>query len=283
MRFGVHVSIAGGVHQGLLRAVNLGCETAQLFLVNPRSWSSKPLADDEIERYLSARNGAAREVSPIAAHMPYLPNLAASNDEIFQKSIISLRDNLERCDALRIDYLVLHFGKGDKSQGLHRMREGILRAYGEDRRRVCLLLENTAGQGTEIGSKLPEISEFYSMIPQGISKGVCLDSCHAIASGYDISRTKGLKSLMDEFKKYLGLAELKLLHLNDSTKPLGSQVDRHAKIGEGHIGLDGFRRIFSTSPFRNLPGILETPRKCDEDDISSLMLVKSLAAQNRKS
>jgi deoxyribonuclease-4 len=146
VKFGVHVSIAGGIHLGLLRAVELGCDTAQFFLVNPRSWKSNPLTDMEIERFLQVRNQEAKQICPLVAHMPYLPNLASLDEEIFNRSIGVLQDHLMRCEALKVDYLVLHMGKGEVVHGIERMREGIDRAYADRFYSVVLLLEIQPGR-----------------------------------------------------------------------------------------------------------------------------------------
>ncbi|NPU98325.1 MAG: deoxyribonuclease IV [Candidatus Omnitrophica bacterium] len=282
MRFGVHVSVAGGLHMGLRRAVQLGCDTAQLFLVNPRAWQSPPLTDKAIELFQNTRQTEAKWISPLIAHMPYLPNLAAADDDIFEKSIAALRDNLKRCDALGIDFLVTHMGRGEGHGGTARMREGIARAYGDDHFNVCLLLENTAGQGREMGSQVTDLCEFYGMLPEGISKGICIDTCHAFAAGYDISQKESLRKLIQEFQQYIGFFEVKVIHVNDSLKPLGSRVDRHAKIGQGMIGTEGFHEFFANTKIRKLPCILEVPRKSDEEDIEQLQLVRSLAARGPK-
>lgn len=282
MRFGVHVSIAGGLDKGLLRAVKIGCDTAQIFLVNPRAWKAKPLQDEEVERFKKVRNNQAKHIAPLVAHMPYLPNLAAQNGENFEKSIASLRDNLERCDALGINFLVMHMGKGEREFGIKHMREGILRAFDEKSYNTCLLIENTAGQGKELGSKVSEIAELYSKLPDSISKGICLDTCHAFAAGYDLRRIPGINHLIDEFEKYIGFKEVKVIHLNDSMKEFNKRIDRHAVVGEGYIGNDGFKRIFKNKAFKSLPFIMEVPRNSEKDDIAHLKYVKLLAGIKRK-
>ncbi len=282
MRFGVHVSIAGGLEKGLLRAVKIGCDTAQIFLVNPRAWEAKPLQDEDVERFKKVRNNQAKHIAPLVAHMPYLPNLAAQGDENFEKSIRSLRDNLERCDTLGIDFLVMHMGKGEPEFGIKRMREGILRALNGKSYNTCLLIENTAGQGKELGAKVSEIAELYDQLPVTISKGICLDTCHAFAAGYDLRRNPGITHLIDEFEKHIGFKEVKVIHLNDSMKEFNKRVDRHAVVGKGYIGIDGFKRIFKNKAFKSLPFIMEVPRKSDKDDIANLNHVKLLAGIKRK-
>ncbi len=282
MKFGVHISIAGGLHTGLKRAVKVGCEAVQLFLGNPRGWRMAPLKDEDIELFQEIRNTEAKHIHPIAAHMPYLPNLASSDKEIFEKSVESLQENLRRCDAFQIDYLIIHMGRGKNHGGIKRMQEGILRAYDEKTYNVCLLIENTAGQGNEIGFQLPEISELYNHLPESISKGICLDTCHAFAAGYDIRSTSVLNKIKKDIQQHIGFIEVKLIHLNDAMKPLGSHIDRHAKIGEGEIGIEGFKTFVNTPKFKTLPGILEIPRKSEEEDIEQLKLIKSLSNKRRK-
>jgi len=282
MRFGIHVSIAGGLHLGLKRAVEIGCESVQIFLVNPRSWRTTPLTDEVIDRFHSVRQTDAKKIMPLVAHLPYLPNLAALDGDIFDKSVLALRDHLHRCDALQIDFLVIHIGKSRSRDGVARMIDGIERAYGDYQADVSLLLENTAGQGSEMGSQVTELAEIYERIPKGIPKGICLDTCHAFAAGYNVAEREGIKKLIGEFDQTIGFKEVKLLHINDSLRPLGSRVDRHAKIGEGHIGKKGFKVFFSNRSIKRLPCILEVPRKTDEDDIKQLKLVRSLAPGKRK-
>lgn len=281
-RFGVHVSIAGGLHEGLKRAVEIGCDTAQIFLVNPRSWASTPLTDEAVERFFEVRNGLAKDVHPLVAHMPYLPNLAAEKEDVWRRSIESLLDNLKRCDRLQIDYLVIHMGKTRSGDGIQRMSEALRRAYDGEEFATTLLFENTAGQGNEMGHTIPLFAECYERFPQDISKGVCLDTCHAFASGTDWRDQAATDAFFADFKKYIGLKELKVVHLNDSMKKLGSRVDRHAKIGEGEIGQEGFRRIFTAKPFAKMPFILETPRETQEDDIYNLQTAKRIATEAPK-
>ena len=282
MRFGVHVSIAGGIEKGLLRAVELGCDTAQMFLVNPRGWSATPLDEGMVERFLEVRRTTAKEVYPLVVHIPYLPNLAAKDPVIFKKSVVMLRDQLDRCQRLGIDFLVTHLGKGEGEVAIPRMVEAIQRAYDDKPCSTRLLLENTAGQGREIGNQVSELAELYEKIQDFILKGICLDTCHAFAAGYEMAASLGLKRLIREFKQSIGFKEVKLLHLNDSKKPLGSHVDRHARIGEGFIGEAGFETLFHHPQLRSLPGILEVPRNTDEDDRNQLALVRKLAAGKAK-
>ncbi len=275
MKVGVHVSIAGGLQKAVERAEKLGCDTFQIFLCNPRSWSMPPLDVKAVEGFRAAREESG--LDPVVVHMPYLPNLATLDEDLYVKSIESLRENLDRCEAVGAEYLVTHMGKGNHPEAVSRMAEAIKHAWGEKDRRVFLLLENTAGQGSELGSTLEELSKIHKAIIKHIRQiGICIDTCHAFAAGYDI-RTKGeirnfVKNLLYLFDKQ----DIKVIHLNDSIKILGSRVDRHMHIGKGELGTDAFRYIVNNPVIRTVPGILETPKKSDEDDLVNLATVRSL-------
>lgn len=274
MRVGVHVSIVGGLHRAVERAGKLGCETFQVFLTNPRSWRMSPLDDRLVERFRAARQESG--LGPVAVHMPYLPNLASHDRELFEKSVRSLRENLNRCDLVGAEFLVTHMGKGEGLESRARMVEGITRAWDDQERDVSLLLENTAGQGREMGHKLEELGEVLEHITFRDRCGLCIDFCHAFAAGYDIHRRNGLSRFLKTIDYLAGMQYVKLLHLNDSLKPLGSRVDRHAHIGKGEVGTDGFRRIVNHKKLRKIPGILETPKKTDMDDIRNLAAIRAL-------
>lgn len=277
IRVGVHVSVAGGLHEGLLRAVEAGCDCAQIFLTNPRSWTAKPLEDEVVERFHRIKNNEAKSLLPLVAHMPYLPNLASMDEEIFRKSVESLSDNLMRCDALGINFLVVHMGKGEREEAFQRMREGIDRVYQQNQYKTCLLLENTAGQGRETGYLIPEICEFYESLPQHIARGLCFDTCHLFAAGYPMSGTDDVQSIADQISRCTDINNVKVVHLNDSVKHLGSRVDRHARIGEGMISREGFQALFQHSCFKKLPFILEVPRNDLKDIMEQIQLVKQLS------
>lgn len=279
MRVGVHVSVVGGIHRAVERANKLGCETFQVFLSNPRSWQIGPLDDLSVERFRAARQESG--LGPVVVHMPYLPNLASPDRELFERSIQSLRENLDRCDLVGAEFLVMHMGKGEGPECRARMVEGIARAWDERERDVSLLLENTAGQGREMGWKVEELVELFQRIPFRGKCGFCVDFCHAFAAGYAVHRRDGLYRFLKRIDDLAGLQHVKLLHLNDSLRPLGSRVDRHAHIGKGEIGADGFRRIVNHTKLRRIPGILETPRKTDLDDLNNLLTIRSLMRRKR--
>jgi deoxyribonuclease-4 len=174
------------------------------------------------------------------------------------------------------ELLVMHMGKGEESESQARMVEGVTRAWGDKERNVSLLLENTAGQGREMGYSLEELVEVFQRIPFRNKCGLCIDFCHALAAGYSIHRREGLSAFLKRIDYLAGLKYVKLVHLNDSLKPLGARIDRHMHIGKGEIGTEGFRRIVNHSRLRNVPGILETPRKTDLDDLHNLSVIRSL-------
>lgn len=234
-----------------------------------------PISALQVERFRTVLEGT--NLSPVVAHLPYLPNLASAEIETLRKSVHVLRDHLDRCDALGARFLVLHMGKGeDKQVSQTRMVEAIMRAWGEEPRAVCLLLENTAGQGRELGRRLEDLAEIFDRIRWKINCGLCIDSCHAFAAGYPIHRRNGLYRFVSKLEQLFGFASVKIIHLNDSLRPFGSRVDRHAHIGKGELGLDGLRRIVNHAKLRNIPMILETPRKTDTDDLENLAAVRSL-------
>jgi len=259
--FGSHLSIAGGLHLALLDAERLNCETAQIFTKNQQQWKCKPLAADAIEQWKSHcdRLGFRRTVS----HDSYLINLASPDDRLWNASIDLFIEELSRCAALGIPYLVTHpgahVGSGEDA-GLTRIAAGLDRAYealgvGE----VVTCLEITAGQGSSLGYKLEHLAEIISQSREPKHFGVCLDTAHLFAAGYDF-RGRGYAKFRKELDSTVGLSKVKVLHLNDSKKDLGSRVDRHEHIGHGKIGKEGFIPFVREEAFLKIPKILETPK-----------------------
>ena len=276
MKVGVHVSIAGGIHLAVERAVRLGCETFQIFLTNPRSWRVKPLDPPSAEAFKKARK--RHKLSPVFVHLPYLPNLASRDEEIYSKSIDSLSTNLDRCEEIGAEYLVAHLGKGEAGEeSQHLMAEGVKKAWREKKRNVTLLVENTAGQGKELGATLEELSEMYVSIGRYIKRiGLCIDTCHAHAAGYELRTNEGLDGFLRQITHLFDKESVRLVHLNDSLRSLGSHVDRHQHIGKGQLGIDAFRLIVNHPLLRTVPGILETPKKSDADDLLNLATIRGL-------
>lgn len=264
--FGSHLSIAGGLHKALVDAERLGMETVQVFTKNQQQWRAKPLDADAIEQWASHANrlGFLQTVS----HDSYLINLASPDDELWRKSIDLYMEEFYRCSLLKIPYLVMHpgahMGSGEET-GLTRVAAAldiVFKAW--PRGGVVTCLEITAGQGTSLGYKLEHLAEIInrSNFPQRF--GVCLDTAHLWAAGYDFRGRKYAK-FMKQVESTIGIDRIQVLHLNDSKKELGSRVDRHDHIGHGTIGLDGFRPFVRDPHFKNIPKILETPKEKTDD------------------
>lgn len=272
-RFGVHVSIAKGLIPALDEAEALNCKTMQIFIRNPRGYKRKGFKTQEIKIF----NNKLKEknIQPFVVHASYVLNLASSNKELRAKSISIVKEDLKICQEIDADLYVIHFGSNkDKDVGINLMQNSLERILNNYRGRTQLLLENTAGDGNRLGALIEEIR---SIILYQNSVGLCLDSAHLYSSGYNIKEEKTLKFFLNEFDDSIGLKRVKLLHLNDSYYKCGSKKDRHQHIGEGLIGLNGFKLFIRHPKLRNLPMILETPKSKEEDDIKNLNRVKYLS------
>jgi deoxyribonuclease-4 len=277
MRFGFHISIVGGFSKVIDRARKRGCETIQLFSRNPRGWAYSPLDQHEVNQF---REGFSRTaISPIFVHLPYLPNLASEDRDLYGKSLDALQADLGRASSLGAEYLIIHVGHRvhvSDDEAINRIADGINKAFQEVDNSVILLLENTAGQGTEVGYRFSQLRQIIRGVDERKRMGVCLDTAHAFAAGYDLSTREGLEKALEEFGEQIGLENLHLLHLNDTRSPLGSHVDRHWHIGKGNIGLEGFGNIVNHPLLAHLPGIMETPRKDDVEDLRNMRVIRSL-------
>ena len=261
--FGAHMSVAGGLHNAVAASVEHGCGTVQIFTKNANQWAAKPLAEADIAEFKRAAKRA--KLKHLTAHDSYLINLAAPDDGLFQKSIDAFTIELERAEALGLNYLVTHPG-AHVGTGVEAGIARVIRELNEAHARcagfkVKTLLELTAGQGSCLGATLEEIAAIRDGVTDPKRIGVCLDTCHVFAAGYAIHTKDGYAALFEEFDDRIGLSHLKLFHVNDSVKALGSRVDRHAGIGLGLIGLDAFRRLVNDPRFANRPMILETPKE----------------------
>ena len=280
MRFGFHISIAGGFSRIIERALKKKCRTIQFFSRNPRGWAYKELDGDEVTSFSKALSSTS--IAPVFVHMPYLPNLASPDDGLYQRSVDSLGEDLRRAELLQASCLIVHVGhRGDTSEGegLERVSQSINTAFAAMPNGIRLLLENTAGQGTEIGYTFMQLKKIVAGVSDRVRMGICLDTAHAFASGYDLFTEKGLEKTLDEFEKLIGFKKLRLLHLNDSKTPLGSRADRHWHIGEGFIGRDGFRRMVNHPLLSSVPGIMETPRTTDKEDLMNMKVISSLVKE----
>jgi deoxyribonuclease-4 len=277
---GAHMPVSGGLELAFERIRSIGGTALQVFTRNQRQWRIPPLE----KRTVLAFRKAWKEWGdlPVAAHDSYLINLAASDLSIRRRSVTALSAELGRAEALGIRFLVMHPG-AHTGQGLERGLE--ICAKGLDRAiersgtgEVTVLLETTAGQGTGLGSTFEELAEIIGRSSHPDRIGVCLDTCHAFAAGYELRTSKGYRRTMSRFDETVGLERLMLLHLNDSRGGLGSRLDRHEHIGKGAIGLEGFRLLVRDRRFRRIPMILETPKGKDlGEDVRNLEVLRSLA------
>jgi len=277
MRFGFHISIAGGFSKVVERAQIRGCETIQFFSRNPRGWKYAPLDQHDVEEFRSSVKASG--LFPIFLHMPYLPNIASQNSKFYSRSIDSIVTELERAEQLGAQYLIIHIGhRMDSSEeaAIEAVIWGINRSFERVKNSVVLLLEMTAGQGTEIGYTFEQIKRIIDGVQEQRRMGVCFDTAHSFEAGYDLSKRDGIESTLKSFDQTIGLKQLQLLHLNDSKTPLGSRKDRHWHIGEGYIGVEGFRYLINHPLLKHLPGIMETPRKDTVEDLRNMKVIRGL-------
>jgi len=278
VKVGVHVSIAGSIDLSVDRAVDAGCDVFQMFSRNPRGWGFKPLSDEDST--LFKKKIATTGLVPVD-HMPYLPNLASPKEEIWQKSVQTLGAELDRCRRLGIPYLVTHLGHhlgAGIAGGRLRVIKAVDTALAGTEAPVMLLLENTAGEKNSVGSSFEHIRAIVEGLSEPDRVGVCFDTCHAFAAGYELRTDDGTQRTLDELDAQVGLGRLRVIHLNDSKGDLGSGLDRHEHIGMGYIGEDGFRRILAHPVFSGLPLICETPVDDRRDDRGNIGKVRELAA-----
>ncbi len=268
--------LKGGFATNLMRVKKYGCETIQIFAGNPTGWKMAPPNLPEIEK----RVALAKEqfIYPLVIHCAYLVNLATVSPEFYEKSVLLLDETMQRASLYRSPFVVLHTGNhggAGVDQGLEQVIKAIWGALPGWPEGVKLLLENTAGSGTALGSTFEELARVLKAFPKG-ALGVCLDTAHGWAAGYDFSSSDGVKELLDQFDGLIGLENLCLLHINDARVARGSRVDRHEHIGLGQIGLEGFREIFRQSWPKGMPAILETPEMGSDWDRKNLETTRSL-------
>ncbi len=259
------MSIAGGVDKAPLRGRDVGCDAIQIFTKSNRQWRARPLGDEEVEAFRT--NLRAAGIGPVVAHDCYLLNLAAPVAAHWKRSVAAFRDELERAERLGIPYLVTHPGShlaASEADGTARVAEALNVLHAAlPRHRVRILLETTAGQGTSLGHRFEQLAAILEQVEAADRVGLCLDTCHLFAAGYDIRSPAGYRETMRALGVCGGYARVKAIHLNDSRQGLGSRVDRHAHIGEGRLGSAAFRLFLNDPHFRTVPMILETPKGGD--------------------
>ncbi|HWV24050.1 MAG TPA: deoxyribonuclease IV [Thermomicrobiales bacterium] len=260
--FGTHTSAAGGVDKTMQRAVDVGATSAQIFTKNERQWRAKPLDPDVVERFHTERERTG--IRQVISHASYLINLASPKDELIEKSLAAHIDELQRAEALGLIGAVLHpgahTGSGEEA-GIAKVAESLNRIHDELPDVATLtLLETTAGQGTTLGRTFEELAGMIDGVEAKNRVGICLDTCHIFAAGYDIRTAEGVTKMLDDFDRIIGLHRLRAIHLNDSKMPFASNKDRHEHIGDGEIGLEGFRALVNDARLAGLPAILETEK-----------------------
>lgn len=283
MKIGCHVSIAGGIDNSVKRAEELGCSTMQIFSKNASTWREKILKRDEVESFRG--NLKNSNINPVFIHTSYLINLASPSDELYFKSINAFIEEMKRADILLTEPFLIthpgaHTGAGEE-YGIERIIRAlniILEKSADLSLKTMVLLEDTAGSGTHLGYTFGQLKRMMEGAKDRKRIGICFDTCHAFAAGYDLSYQEGIEQTLEELEKYIGLDKLKVIHLNDSKFPLSSRKDRHTHLGKGYIGLEGFKVLVNHKYLKDLPFILETPKHDEKDDINNINLVKSLVS-----
>jgi deoxyribonuclease-4 len=279
MNLGAHMSIAGGVHLALERGKSIGCNAVQLFVKSSNQWRAKKLSAKEID--LFHEGSASFTPGFVIAHTSYLINIASPDPDLLKKSSESLLTELQRCETLDIPYLVLHPGShrgAGIERGIDTIASTINKLYEKTSgNEAAILLEITSGQGNTIGSTFEELAAIIELVEDKSRIGICFDTCHAFAAGYDMRTKKTYNTTFRALDETIGFDYLKAFHLNDSLKEFGSRRDRHAHIGEGELGLDAFAFLMRDKRFLDRPMVLETPKGPDlKEDIENLSLLRSL-------
>lgn len=278
---GAHMSISGGLGKALLRGSDLGCNTIQMFTKNASQWRERYLEESEIAEFKEVRKKV--KINPVISHNSYLINLASADDELYERSINAMLHEMQRCELLGVNYLVIHpgshRGRGEEYgikkivqalDGIHERTKGY---------RVKITLEITAGQGTTLGYRLEQIARIMNEVVESSRLMFCLDTCHAFAAGYELRSVESYEELLKKIEEMIGIDKLKVIHVNDSKKDLGSRIDRHENIGKGMIGKKPFQWIMSDKRLKDIPKILETPGlgKDLEKDRVNFDLLRSFA------
>jgi deoxyribonuclease-4 len=279
VRVGFHVSIAGGISNSVENAKKLGCTAFQIFSRNPRGWAAKPLPQDEVDSFKNSLCASGIGKTSVVVHMPYLPNLSGPPGELYERSVKTLTEEMQRCDLLGISYLVLHLGshmgRGSNS-GIDQLVNALTAAgdHSKSGNALVVLLENNVGQKNSVGGTLEELRLILDRLDSSKQFGVCIDTCHLFASGHDLRTKEDVNKIFEKIKETVGLKELKIVHLNDSKGGLGSNLDRHEHIGLGSIGVEGITAFLNHRSIQALPIIMETPidkRRGDEQNLQVVL------------
>ena len=281
MKIGAHTSIAGGIDLSIIRAAKTGFNCMQLFTSSPRTWAAPKISAETINKFIENRE--QHKIKSVVVHAPYLPNLASPDQDLWKKSLNIIANDLIIADAIKADFYVMHPGshKGSGIEaGISRISAGLTEIFSNfSSKNIKFLLETTAGSGFSIGGKFEELALIIKQVKNNISKiniGICLDTAHIFAAGYDFQTLEKSKSLIENLVKIFGYNPVDVIHANDSKQPFGSKKDRHAHIGKGEIGILGFSNLLKNPHFRKVTWILETPKDCPESDLKNLEKILSL-------
>ncbi len=277
LKIGAHLSIEGGIHRAIERGKELGCNTIQIFLRNRNRWKGRDIGEEESKNF--KEYAQKWEILPLIAHAIYLINLSSPDSTIFRKSLEVLHEDIKKCKDLNIQYFIVHpgfhLGSGEK-EGIRRFVLALREILHEAE--VEILIENSAGGGTQIGWNFEQIEKIVNLAKGKL--GLCIDTCHLFSAGYPINHENGFEKTVAEIERRIGLEKIKVIHLNDSKRELGSKIDRHEHIGLGKIGMDGFRFFLHFHAFKFLPFIIETPRGKDRKgvdmDLVNMRRLKSI-------
>jgi deoxyribonuclease-4 len=292
---GAHLSIAGGLPRAVARAVVSGCDVLQIFTKSVGQWRARPLDDAEVRAFREAVQQAG--LHAVVAHASYLVNIASPNPALHAQSLHALGEEIDRAERLGLLGLVMHPGTAAEADGLPRIADSLTQLLtARPGGQTMILLEHTAGQGNNLGYRFEHLATILRLMPARARArvGVCLDTCHLLASGYDITSPTGYRRTFAEFDALIGLPRLKVMHLNDSKKPCASRVDRHEHIGQGCIGLPTFKRLLADPRFAEMPMLIETAKapasdrnsaalRIDPHDEQNLQTLRSLLPQARAS
>lgn len=277
MRLGIHVSIGGGLAKAVSELTGVGCNACQIFSRSPRGGKAKKLDPQEVQLFRQLCN--KHDIDPVVIHIPYVLNLATSDSEMHAYAVDMVREDMERANALGARYLVLHMGShrgAGEEKGLAQVVLALREVFRDYTGETTLLLENTAGGGSEVGYSFEHLAAILAGSDHK-QTGICFDTCHGFAAGYDLANKAAVSETIKALDKTIGLKQLKLIHANDSMFPLGSNKDRHAHIGHGYIGEEGFNALLHHPALKEVPFILETPVNEQGDYASNLNSLRQLA------
>jgi deoxyribonuclease-4 len=277
MRIGIHTSISGGFEKAIMRLVHLECNACQIFSRSPRGGKARVISNEEAKKFRDLC--IEHDINPVAVHIPYVLNLATPDPEMHDYAVYMVREDMKRANLLGAKYLVLHMGS-HRSEGIDKGLAQVVKALNSALQdydgSAMLLLENTSGSGKEVGNTFEQLVWTLDGL-KADRVGICFDTCHAFAAGYNLSDEDSVNNTISELDKIIGVKHLKLIHANDAMFPVSSLKDRHAQIGKGYIGIEGFKAILNHSKMKDLPVILELPCETENEWVENIKKIKELS------